>query len=268
MPHCPFCGNDGEQEVVLAIPGEYERLLAEIQAGRKPGDEVSAYNTRVPPTASVSEDVGVADTLIKQCDIHAAAGDYAGVGNLIIEALMRPGQEEYPDSGSGAVAKKVQEVVALRFNLPELLTFAYPHSDEFLPHDKRNDWKADTFPLLIIFAFLLGATRRNLPPPHDRLVPYYRLLAQKQNDSIIEALNAYQASGKAEAERQRMAVDRERWEAERTAKEEAERKLREREERLRADLDTLKTRAAKENMDRHIYEEQVAAIREHYRQEK
>lgn len=254
-PQCPRGNCMSPQIDIPADRDAFDRIFATVLSGGVP-----PLIPEPPPRNAIGSVAAIAEQVNQRLEI----GDFLGIGNLILEVTQQWGGDKIPNELTLELTTQVRRIVAVRYGIPELLSYAQPQRDECLPPHLRDDWTADVYPHLLIVAYLLGATRINLLPPHDRLVPYYRMMALKQNDSIVAALNAYQASGKAESDRQRMAVERERWEAERTAKEEAERALRERQEKMRADLADLDAKAAKHNMDRQLYEEQVAAIRENH----
>lgn len=174
VPRCPFCHMEKDQIEVLACPGKnaVESENSAVRSGR--ATDLAA--------------TGVSDRVRKLADL----GDFMGVGNLAIDVLMRPGQARSPDAGSRFIAEAMSSWIAKHFDIPAAFTYGCPHRDEHLDHHLRGDWRADTFPQTIIFAYVLGASRKNLPPPHDQLLPYYRFVADEQTKAIKAAAQAYE----------------------------------------------------------------------------
>lgn len=121
------------------------------------------------------------DTKIEsKCELD----DFIGLGNLILEIALRPDQAEYPDILTGHLEDAVRVMIARKFNIPVGMGFCEPHADFHLPHALRGDWSSHRFPQLLIFAYVLGASWKTLPDPHAKLLPYYRLLAERQTEQI------------------------------------------------------------------------------------
>ncbi len=93
------------------------------------------------------------------------------------------------------VLDAVRQLVAYQFEIPFELDYGRPHRDQFLDHSLHNT-ADDCRPQLIIFAYVLGATRRTLPSPDDRLLDYYLYVADLQRKELQSIAAAY-------AERQR-----------------------------------------------------------------
>lgn len=221
---CPFCGSTAALKLIAAesVPGPAARQTGPADADVQP--------------------------LVKRLNWHIAHGDFVGVGNLILETLMWPGQEERPDAACRFLADGAHAILRRRYGLPTAVTFGRPHTDELIPGDKRGDWQADLFPELLITAYVLGATRVNLLPPHDRLVPYYQLLAGRQR-AVLEAAAH---------------VCKSRTDADRAA--EAGRLRREREARMQAEIAAVREEGRRKGIDPDLVEEQIAYIQEQYQQ--
>ena len=119
------------------------------------------------------------------------AEDFTGVGNLMMEILMRPHQERHPDEDARLLARRLGEIVGCRFGIPATWTYPSPHRDRHIDHRHRGSWARDTYVELIITAYVLGSTRLNLPSPHDQLVIYYRNTASDQVQQIEQAAAEY-----------------------------------------------------------------------------
>ncbi len=117
-------------------------------------------------------------------------GDLPGAGSALLETLLLLDGEPVADIRA-VLESEARKCVARRFYSPEDLQYGIPLRDEFLPLHLHGDWQADSSHQLFIIAFLLGATRRILPVPHDELVDFYTLMSQKQSHVIVHAVNAY-----------------------------------------------------------------------------
>lgn len=114
------------------------------------------------------------------------AGDFVGMGNLMLEILMKEGDES-PGPRAEALRQNTRTIVAKRFSIDPGRQYGMPHRDEHLRSELRGCWKWDVFPQIVILAYTIGATWRTLPPPHNSFVPYYLLMAERQRD-ILERL--------------------------------------------------------------------------------
>ena len=119
-------------------------------------------------------------------------GDYRGIGNLMIEVLTRlPDQERRPDRGALLLARRIRELVSAKFGIPPALTYADVYRDKHLAASDRGRWDRDTFVQLLIYAYVFGGTRENLPPPHEKLLAYYKKTARDQEQLIREVATEY-----------------------------------------------------------------------------
>jgi hypothetical protein len=117
--------------------------------------------------------------------------DFVGIGNVMLDVLMRPHQEAKPDDDARLLEQRLPELLERKFGLPPTVTYPCPYRDVHLPYECRGDWSHDRYVHLIIMAHVIGATRQNLPPPFDRLVPYFRDTAAKQDALVRRTVEAY-----------------------------------------------------------------------------
>ena len=112
-------------------------------------------------------------------------GDFIGGGNLFLDLALRIDRRHLK-----TVLEAAKHLVALQFEIPGQLEYGLPHRDQFLDHS-RHSTASDYLPQLIIFAYVLGATRRTLPPPDDRLLDYYLYVADLQRKELQSIAAAY-----------------------------------------------------------------------------
>jgi hypothetical protein len=131
-------------------------------------------------------------TLARELETKTEAEDFLGVGNLMLDVLMRPSQEDRPDADALLLEQSAPKVVRRKFKVPETVTIPSVFRDQHIAAADRGNWAKDRFIDLVITAYMLGASRSNLPPPHDKLVAYYRDTALKQEAvlSSIASANA------------------------------------------------------------------------------
>jgi len=110
--------------------------------------------------------------------------DFIGVGNLVLEALMRPNQHKSPDESTKFLINLIPDVVGKKFKIPPASTYARVHTDRYLSPHLRGKWEFDVFYQMCVFAYVLGATWEVLPPPHTGLHDYFVNMKQKQVDVI------------------------------------------------------------------------------------
>lgn len=126
-------------------------------------------------------------TLEERLASMSECGDYCGIGNEILEILMRPGQAATPDDETMTMARVIPEIAYRKYGLPTNRSYALPHRDRYLKHSERGDWQRDGFVQLIVFAYVLGASRENLPPLYGEHVLFYEMVAAEQNHELLRA---------------------------------------------------------------------------------
>jgi hypothetical protein len=129
------------------------------------------------------EDLGEIE---REFDKRLKIRDFPGIANRILELLLLPPQEREPRESGLLLARRIDALVAARFGLHEATTYPRPLRDELLHFAARGKWPEDTFHQLLIFAHVLAPTWKTLPPPYDRLRPFYVTLAERQATLIQE----------------------------------------------------------------------------------
>ena len=124
--------------------------------------------------------------------------DFPGIGNLVLRVLMERDQETNPNVDARTIARHLVAVVFAQFGILPGRSYCVPHSDVHLPAVLRDQWMQDEFPRTLIFAYVLGATWLTLPPPDDKLIPYYQLMAERQTSILVHVSAACQNSRREE----------------------------------------------------------------------
>jgi hypothetical protein len=114
--------------------------------------------------------------------------DFHGIGNRMLEVLMRDGQEDNPDADALSLWEWAPKAAARRFQLDDSLTYPCPYRDREVVAADRNTWKKDRYVQLIILAYFFDATWMKLPVPHDDKLTYYHMFAKEQLLRILETL--------------------------------------------------------------------------------
>jgi len=162
------------------------------------GLEMDAFISSVPPltpplvpsnaTSQQIMALGTADSVfVQEMTNRIRIQDYIGLGNRILETLLLPSQEHEQDARARWLAENVRGIVSRKFQIFDELSFSQLYQDECLAAFYRGKWQYDGFPQLLIYAYVLGATWKKLPPPFEKLVPFYTLLAENQTKIIQQA---------------------------------------------------------------------------------
>jgi hypothetical protein len=125
--------------------------------------------------------------LERQLAAFVADQNWMGLGNWMLEILTAAHQEQRPDAAAHWLAGRLDEILTRRFDLPARTPFPCPYRDRYLSHADRGSWAKDAYVFLLIAAYVVGASRENLPPPHDQLVPFYQKTAAEQAHLIAAA---------------------------------------------------------------------------------
>lgn len=190
-PACPFCNSVTATVDLLAINGwselDFREQLNDVYESSEDGPlPMPTFQANI-----IEPDYGTksltASDLKSDLDARLMHRDFIGIGNHALAVLFDRMLQNEPDDVTKVLANTIPAHVAEKFEIPASLTYACPHRDSYLPPLQRGTWKTDSYVQLIIFAFVLGATWRNLPVPHEILLPYYLELAKRQT-SIIEQL--------------------------------------------------------------------------------
>lgn len=112
--------------------------------------------------------------LVARIDRMIELNDRAGIGNVMLDVLLRSGQDRRPDRMTLALEKQLPRIVSRVYRIPDDYTYHCPFRANQLKHEDRGNWVKDRFVQLMIMAFAFGANRRNLPRPHDALYEYFR----------------------------------------------------------------------------------------------
>lgn len=128
-------------------------------------------------------------TLAEKFDDLIRHEDYSGIGNLSLEVLLRPHQEHNPDAEALLLEKRVPGLVRRKFNVPEHVTVTSVYRDQLVASEHRDLWAECRYVELLISAYILGASRENLPAPFDKLVKFFKDTAAKQ-EAILRKVAA------------------------------------------------------------------------------
>lgn len=131
--------------------------------------------------------------LLEAINVFLRNGDLHGIGNLMLEVLLRPNQHIQPDADAELLPHCVRQIIAHHYDVPESLTYRCALRDKSIPPADRGDWARDTFVQLIIMAYVFGASRTNLSPPHDKLLSFYVRAAEEQRHDIERAASEYKS---------------------------------------------------------------------------
>jgi len=115
--------------------------------------------------------------------------DYVAMGNGLMDYLFSLSAISHAAWFCSEVEQWLRKGIESRFGLPAGCSYTMTHHDDYLPAELRGRWKEDTLPKFIILAYVIGSSRRNLPSPHQKLIPYYLFVAEKQI-AHIEATKA------------------------------------------------------------------------------
>lgn len=182
---CPFCRSEENQVEKPASEERYRQVAANLFAGVSP---VAAHAPRPSSDSSIPQ---TEEALAQRMKNLQDSDDYPGIGNLILDVLMIPGREDNPDPLCQLLDRHAGMLILGKYSIGSEVSYSRPHRDEHLPWHIRGEWARDRFPQLIIDAYVLGAVRSNLAPPHNRLVAYYRAMAVAQDKSILESIRTW-----------------------------------------------------------------------------
>lgn len=142
--------------------------------------------TRAPAAGVIEPASPARDPRLGALASHLAAANFACVGNVALELLLRPGQDVSPDEASLELDSVMARTVRAYFRIPEGLPYRRPVRDKYLPFGERDTWAA-RYQEMIVEAHVLGTWVENLPPPHDERRLFYRLAAFEQAAAIRQA---------------------------------------------------------------------------------
>lgn len=128
------------------------------------------------------------DVLRRKLDMLLARRDWPGIGNVVIETLMRPGQEAAPDSLSKYLDDVIPVMIQQRYEIPPGITYCRPWPDKNISFRERGQWTTDRFRELLCDAYMLGATIKCLPQPHDDALLDYALAGAEKVFEIRRAI--------------------------------------------------------------------------------
>jgi hypothetical protein len=161
-------------------------------AGLEVGPDGDTRRITPPPLpgnpSAPTEDERLFDALRGKLDVLLSRHDFAGIGNVVIETLMRPGQETVPDALSKYLDEFIAGVIQERHEIPPGLTYGRPWPDKHISFRERGQWQADRFRELLCDAYMLGSTIKCLPPPHDDARLEYALAGAEKAVEITTAL--------------------------------------------------------------------------------
>ena len=182
---CPACQNQTDQLLVACWKGNViskPEELSEMDVA-----EIFSTNVTAPAVNTITPKNGVAEELNRMIVL----GDYIGIGNLSLEVLTRVDQELSVDEDSLLIAETLPRAVSQTVGLPSTYTLPSLLRDHLIPAEAVGTWSWDTFHQSMIFAYLLGATRANLRSPYDRLVKFYKFIADDQKKLLVEMKTRY-----------------------------------------------------------------------------
>jgi hypothetical protein len=181
---CAFCNVEVELEERDAVQFVYRAAFLKSASQ-------SAYAKYLTPAVSDQPARGVRKDFVAVVTQQYQRGDFVGLGNTILETLIVQQQDRNALPEGVLLAENERKFLAKYFDVPLSVSYACPHRDRFLRSERRGHWAEDHFVQLLITAYVLGATWESLPSPHDKLLPYYQLMARQQQASIEAAAERY-----------------------------------------------------------------------------
>lgn len=131
------------------------------------------------------------DDLKQKINLFSVHRDFQGLGNLMLDILSDADQATKPDSKAELLRDCARRFISRRWGFPETWTYECPFQDRYIAHHDRGNWTKDTYFQLVILAFALGATRRNLPGHLATLLPFFTKLADEQKKLFEAAAQRY-----------------------------------------------------------------------------
>jgi hypothetical protein len=121
----------------------------------------------------------------------------------MLQVLTQPHQEDEPAASALVIEEFLPIILKEYLQAEPGMLYHRPHSEEYLDYRDQGTWQADRFVQLMICTYMLPVHRDTVAPFHAALVPFYKLLAERQKKAIKEACAAYE-QGKARRKQREM----------------------------------------------------------------